>query len=489
MISIEYIIAGSAILLLLSIIVSKASDKLGIPALLIFLVVGMLAGSDGPGGIHFDDPYLAQFLGVVALSFILFAGGLDTQWTSVRPMLWSAMMLSTSGVLITALLVGWFATITLGFSIYEGLLLGAIISSTDAAAVFSVLRAKNVSLKSRLKPLLELESGSNDPMAVLLTIGFISLLLNPGESVFSLMPMFIQQMAAGFLLGYFMGRGMLYLVNNLKLEYEGLYPVLSLALVILTYGITAALGGNGFLAVYIAGLVMGNNNFIHKKSVVRFHDGIAWLMQISMFLVLGLLVFPSRLVHVIGSGLAVAAFLMLIARPVAVFLNMIPSGMTIKEKTLVSWVGLRGAVPIMLATFPLLAGIGNADMIFNIVFFIVLTSALLQGTTIPMIARWLGLDAPIVEKRVSPIECEPSGRLKCDLVEIEIPPDSDAAGKQIVELGLPEGSLIVLINREGEFIIPGGNTVLKHGDRLQMLAEEAVLPEVRSVILTSSKPA
>ncbi|MFN3480216.1 MAG: potassium/proton antiporter [Thermodesulfovibrionales bacterium] len=418
--SIEYMLAGAAILLLLSIIASKASDILGIPALLIFLVVGMLAGSDGPGGIHFDDPFIAQFIGVIALSYILFAGGLDTNWASVRPVFWSSIALSTFGVFIAALLVGWFAMYVLGFSLLEGLLLGAIISSTDAAAVFSVLRSKRVSLRGNLKPLLELESGSNDPMAVLLTVGFIRLLLNPGDSVLDLIPMFIKQMLLGALMGYFMGHGMAYLINKLKLGYEGLYPVLSLSLVLLTYGATVTAGGNGFLAVYIAGLVLGNRNFIHKKSLMRFHDGLAWLMQISMFLVLGLLVFPSRLVHVIGTGLAVSLFLMLVARPAGVFLSTVFSDMAIREKTMVSWVGLRGAVPIILATFPLIAGIPKADMIFNMVFFIVLSSALLQGTTIPVVAKWLGVDAPIPVKPMYPLECESTVKMKCDLTEIVV---------------------------------------------------------------------
>jgi cell volume regulation protein A len=442
----------------------------------------MLAGSDGPGGIHFDDPYLAQFLGVVALSFILFAGGMDTRWASVRPVLWTAVALSTAGVFITALLVGWFATIVLGFSLLEGLLLGAVISSTDAAAVFSVLRSKNVSLKGRLKPLLELESGSNDPMAFLLTIGFVSLLLHPGESVIDLIPMLIQQMALGALLGYIMGRVMVYLVNNLKLEYEGLYPVLSLSLVIFTYGAAAAVGGNGFLAVYMAGLVMGNKNFIHKKSLMRFHDGLAWLMQISMFLVLGLLVYPSRLVSVIGTGLAVSLFLMMVARPAGVFLNTIFSGMTVREKTMVSWVGLRGAVPIVLATFPLLSNIPNADMIFNMVFFIVLTSALLQGTTIPLIAKWLGVDAPIFTKTVYPIECEPTGKMKCDMKELHIPDNSAVINKRILELDLPDGALIALIKRDDEFLVPSGGTELRAGDSLLVLADQDAFNKIRTIV-------
>lgn len=485
---IEYILLGAAVLLLLSIVASKASGRLGVPSLLLFLIVGMLAGSDGPGGIHFDDPSLTQLIGVVALSFILFAGGLDTNWGSVRPVLWQGVALSTVGVFITAVLVGWFAASILDFSLLEGLLLGAIISSTDAAAVFAVLRSKKVSLKGPLKPLLELESGSNDPMAVLLTIAFISMLTRQDISFAALIPMGALQLALGAALGYVIGRGMIALTNNIKLEYDGLYPVLSLSFVLLTYGLTAALKGNGFLAVYIAGLVMGHRKFIHKRSLLRFHDGLAWLMQIAMFLTLGLLVFPSRLIHVISAGLLISAFLMLAARPLGVFLTLLPFRMGVREKTMVSWVGLRGAVPIILATFPLLAGIPKADMIFNIVFFIVLTSALLQGTTIPWVARRLGLDAPLSSVPAAPIECEPTGTMRCDLAEVKVSRVSTVAGKQLVEIKLPEGALIVLIGRGNEFFVPGGGTVIEPGDRLLLLADRDALATVRSLVEAEGAP-
>jgi cell volume regulation protein A len=384
------------------VIASKASARLGVPALVLFLAIGMLAGSDGPWGIYFDDPWLAQFLGVVALAFILFAGGLDINWQSVRRVFWSGIALSTIGIVITALLVAWFATVVLGFSLFEGLLLGAVVSSTDAAAVFAILRSRNVGLKGQLQPLLELESGSNDPMAVYLTLGFIGLLSNPATSIIDLIPMFIHQMSLGVAVGYAMGKAMVFIINRLKLEYDGLYPVLTLSLVLLTYGATASMGGNGFLAVYLAGLLMGKSNFIHKKSLMRFHDGLAWLTQIAMFLTLGLLVFPSRLTPIIGVGLLVSMFLIFVARPVSIFIALLFAKMSFKEKIMVSWVGLRGAVPVILATFPLLAGVPKADMIFNVVFFIVLTSVLLQGTLIPTVARWLDMAAPVPAKPKHP---------------------------------------------------------------------------------------
>jgi potassium/hydrogen antiporter len=480
--AIEYILLGVSTLLLLSIVASKASGRLGVPALVLFLLIGMLAGSDGPGGIHFDDPWLAQFLGIVALSYILFAGGLETEWNSIRPVLWSGLALSTVGVLLTAVAVGWFATILLDFSLLEGFLLGAIVSSTDAAAVFAVLRSRNVSLKGSLKPLLELESGSNDPMAVLLTIGFVQLLSDPQASFLALLPGLVGQVIVGTVFGYGMGKGMLLLVNHVRLEYEGLYPVLTLTLVLLTYGITASLGGNAFLAVYIAGLVVGNHNFIHKKSLLHFHNGIAWLMQITMFLTLGLLVFPSQLVPIATTGLIVAIFLMVVARPVSVFATLLFSRLGLKERVMVAWVGLRGAVPIILATFPLLAGLPKADIIFNIVFFIVLTSVLLQGTSIPLVARWLGVDAPMPQKSWSPLELVSVGNFNSELTEVIIPAHSPVVGSQIVHLNLPTGTLIVLLKRDEEILIPSGSTVLAAGDTLLVLADSVALVEVRTLL-------
>jgi potassium/hydrogen antiporter len=299
---IEFILLAASGLLLLSVIASKAFGNMGIPALLLFLGIGMLAGSDGPGGIHFDDPWLAQSLGVVALTFILFAGGMDTEWATVRKVLGIGVGLSTLGVAVTAGLVGWFATTALQMSWLEGLLIGAIVSSTDAAAVFAVMRSRYVGLRGTLKPLLELESGSNDPMAVFLTIGMISLITGASDSAFDLVPMFIRQMVLGGAIGYGVGKLMVLLVNRLRLEYDGLYPVLTLSLVLFTYSGSTWLGGNGFLAVYLAGLMMGNSEFVHKRSLIRFHDGLAWLMQISMFLALGLQVFPAQLVPIAGQG-------------------------------------------------------------------------------------------------------------------------------------------------------------------------------------------
>src|SRR5574340_366630 len=333
----EHLIWAAGLLLLAAVAASKASERLGVPALLVFLAIGMLAGSDGPGGIEFDHPHLAQFLGSVALAFILFAGGLDTRWPEVKSVLSESVLLSTAGVVLTAVLTGWFAAYLLHVPFLNALLLGAVVSCTDAAAVFSVLRSRNLDLQPRLRSLLEVESGSNDPMAVFLTIALIALLSQPGATALDLPLLFLRQMGLGTLVGYAAGKLLSFAVNRINLEYEGLYPVLTVALVLVTYGAAAIAGGNGFLAVYLAALVMGNSDFLHKRSLVRFHDGIAWLMQIAMFLVLGLQVFPSRLPSVAVAGLAIAGFLMFAARPAAVMLLLTFSRLGWRERLLVAW--------------------------------------------------------------------------------------------------------------------------------------------------------
>lgn len=487
--TIEYLLLGASILLLVSVLASKASSRLGIPVLLLFLAIGMFAGSDGPGGIHFDNPSLAQSLGVVALAFILFAGGLDTEWASVQSQLGRGVVLSTLGVAITAGLVGLFATTVVGFSWLEGLLIGAIVSSTDAAAVFAVMRSRDVSLRKPLKSLLELESGSNDPMAVFLTIGLISLITGASTSVLDLVSMFIRQMVVGAAIGYGTGKLMVVLINRLRLEYDGLYPVLTLSLVLLTYSGSAWLGGNGFLAVYLAGLMMGNRDFIHKRSLLRFHDGLAWLMQIAMFIALGLQVFPTQLVPVAGIGLFFALFLMIFARPVAVFLTLAFTRLSLREKTMIAWVGLRGAVPIVLATFPLLAGIPQAAMMFNLVFFIVLTSVLLQGTSIPLVARWLQVDEPM-DRRLdaSPVWDAPSG-LKSGLIEMTIPQASAAVGKRLLDLELPKEALVILIGRKGRCFVPDGSTVLETNDSLLVFTDQASSLRLQATLHARRPPA
>ena len=390
---IEYLMLGASTLLLLSVFASQVSGRIGIPALVLFLLIGMLAGSEGPGGIGFDYPAFAQSLGVVALTLILFSGGLDTNWQQIRQVVWKGLALSTIGVFLTAGLVAWFAISFLGLAVLDSMLLGAIVSSTDAAAVFAELRSQQARLRGHLSPLLEFESGSNDPMAVFLTVGLVGV-LSERETAMSIVLMFFRHMVLGGLIGYSMGAAMAALMRHVRVENDGLYAVLSLAVALFTYGMTASVGGNGFLAVYVAGIRAGSSEFEQLHSLRRFHEAQAWLMQILMFLTLGLQVFPSHILPVIGIGLILSLFLMLIARPTAVFITLFASSLTVKEKLLISWGGLRGAVPIILATFPLIAGLPQSKMIFNLVFFIVLTSILLQGTSLPLIARWLGLSNP-----------------------------------------------------------------------------------------------
>ncbi len=392
--SIDLIFIIFSTLIILSILTIKLSNRFGIPSLVLFLAIGMLAGSDGLGVLTFDNPSLVRSLGITSLILILFSGGLDTEWSAVRPIVWQGLSLSTIGVLVTALLMGVFVAWVQGFSFLEGLLLGAIVSSTDAAAVFMVLRARKTKIPRRLIQLLEFESGSNDPMAVVLTIALIRLLTEPSTSFVELVVFFVMQMGVGTVIGIAMGEIMRRAFNALDLELEGIYPVLSLALALLTYGLTDYLEGSGFLAVYLAGLVMARKPFTHQQSVLRFHDGLAWLMQVTMFLTLGLQVFPARLVPIAGAGILISLFLIFIARPASVHAALALSPMSFREQTLVAWAGLRGAVPIILATFPIVAGIEKADMIFHLVFFIALTSVVMQGTAIPLLTRMLKIGVP-----------------------------------------------------------------------------------------------
>lgn len=476
----DSILLIGSILIFISVIASKTSLKTGIPALIVFLGIGMLAGSDGFGGIPFDNPQIAQWLGTTALTIILFSGGLDTKVESVRQVLWQGISLSVLGVLITAFTVGLLLHFLLGFSLLEGLLLGSIVSSTDAAAVFSILRSKKTGLKGNLRPLLELESGSNDPMAYFLTITFVSLILNPAEIGFAILLVFFRQMFLGAVIGFFLGRAMVFVSNKINLDYEGLYPVLILAMMFFTYSITDFFGGNGFLAVYLAGIILGNKSFIHKKSVLRFFDGIAWLMQITMFLVLGLLVFPSKIIPVMGTGFMIAGILILVARPLSVFISLAFSKVPAMQKLFISWVGLRGAVPIVFATYPMVYGLENSELIFHLVFFVVLTSVLVQGTTLSLTAKVFRVEDKTMKPSDYPLEKEVFEHVKKDLMQVQITPECKAANKSIVELNFPKTALIVMIRRGENYLTPRGDTQLKPGDLLWAIAEDQ--SEVKNVL-------
>ncbi len=488
---IENILLIGSVLLLISLIAGKTSYRFGVPTLILFLGVGMLAGSEGVGGIHFDNPGIARFIGIVSLNFILFSGGLDTNWSSIKPCFWKGFSLSTLGVLLTAVFLGTFVWLLTDFTIYEGLLLGAIVSSTDAAAVFSILRSQKLALKGNLRSTLEFESGSNDPMAYVLVLVFLGLVVNQDQNLLTVAPVFLQQMALGGIAGYAFGHFSRFMINKIRLDFEGLYPVLVIAMMFLSFSATDFLGGNGFLAVYICAVYLGNQDLIHKKTILKVFDGMAWLFQIVLFLTLGLLVFPSNILPIVGVGLLISFFLIFVARPISVMISLAFFRMRMRNRLYISWVGLRGAVPIVFATYPLLAGIDKAEMIFNVVFFVSVTSVIIQGTTLPLLAKWLHVALPERVKRREPSDLLLAEQVKSSMVELTIPPNASAEGKKIVELHFPPHALIAMIERDGKYITPNGNTELHSGDKLIILADsEKGLEEVYLCLgMTDQKPA
>ncbi|HVD99217.1 MAG TPA: potassium/proton antiporter [Cytophagaceae bacterium] len=479
MFSLEILLLIISSLIIASLVIARLSNNLGVPILLLFLGVGMLAGSEGPGGIYFDDAQLSQSIGIICLIFILFSAGLDTKWKHVKPVLWPSVVLATFGVLVTTLLIGIFVHYVFSVDLKVSLLLGAVVSSTDAAAVFSIIGARNIKLRGRITPLLELESGSNDPMAVFLTFSLIEVVLTDELSVSKLLLHFVMEMGIGLLTGILFGKLMIWLINKIKFTIDGFYTVITLAFALLIYSFTSYLHGSGFLAVYIAGLVVNSYEIVHKKTIFRFFEGVAWLAQICMFLTLGLLVFPSQLVAGLQTELIIAIFLIFIARPVGVFLSLVFFKYSKREIIFISLVGLRGAVPIILATFPMLSGIKEANWIFNVVFFIVLTSAVIQGWPLPMLAKFLRLDSPSVAKINSPIEFSEYQNSNMKLINLSVPENrSEIANRSIVQIPHLKGSLIVTVLRNGKYFVPSGGTILEPGDKIQVLAENKNVDEL-----------
>ena len=478
-----FLVAG--LLFFLSLVAGTLSERIKVPGLILFLAIGMLAGENGPGGLQFDDAMATNSIGTFALAFILFSGGFDTQWDDVRPIVQQGLVLSTLGVFLTALFMALPLACLPRFSFKDAFLLGAIISSTDAAAVFSILRTQKVGVKGKLKPLLEFESGSNDPMAVFLTITALKWLSSDSVPVAQLAANFVVQMVAGGAVGWMMGRLSCTMIERLRVENEALYPVWGISIVLFTFGLANSVNGNGYLAVYVCGIVMGGQDFLYKYSLQRFHEGFAWLMQIVMFLVLGLLVNPVELINrsVIGLGLLVSAFLMFVARPAAVFLCSALSDSSFREKLFVSWTGLRGAVPIILATYPLTEGHPQARFMFNLIFFVVLTSVILQGKTLATVARWLGLDATVRVAPSYPLSFDRTpGSGSDETREVDILPGAAVIGSTVSELKFPEGVTILLINRGSRFLIPKGGTQLEAGDTLLIFGERARLSSVEQAL-------
>ena len=481
MIAFEYILLVISILILISVILTRVSENFGLPSLLLFMVIGMLAGSDGPGKIYFDNVYVAQYVGIIALLLILFSGGLETRWKDVKPVVWSVVSLSTFGICLTALALGLFIHYFLNLGLAESFLISAIVSSTDAAAVFSVLRARGTRLKGKLRPVLELESGSNDPVAIILTIMLIEVILTKEFSIGKIIIFLVMQLGIGGIVGFFTGKLMVFSLNKFKFSYPSLYPVFAIAACLFIYALTSSIHGSGILAVYISAVVIGNSEFIQKKTLIRFFDGLALLGQIGVFLTLGLLVYPSQLYNVIGSGLIVSAFLIFAARPAAVFISLIKSKFKFNEKAFTSWVGLRGAVPIILATFPLAAGLEIGHYIFNLVFFVTLTSALIQGWSIPLAAKLFGVKEEGVIKPKIPLEITDSVTTNNELIDLVIPENAAVVGKSLAELNLPPESLITVIYRDNDYVVPSGSSTLEAGDTILVLVNKENIDSVRKV--------
>ncbi len=470
-----------SIILLVAILVVRSSSRFGTPALLLFLMVGMLFGSDGLG-IQFNSSNTAQVIGMLALSVILFSGGMDTKYGEIKPVAAEGIVLATVGVFMTAMLTGFFiflisGTFHVGLTLTESFLLASVMSSTDSASVFSILRSKKQGLKQNLRPLLELESGSNDPMAYILTIILVQAVTQGGIDVWQSALTFVIQMSVGAVAGYLLGRLTVYVINHINLNNKSLYSVLLLSLVYLIFSFTDLIGGNGYLAVYLAGLVVGNHKIVFQKSLTTFFDGFTWLFQIVMFITLGLLVNPHELLDVVEIGLLVGVFMIIFARPVSVFLCLAPfRKITTKGKLYVSWVGLRGAVPIIFATYPLVAGAEHAGEIFNIVFFITIVSLLVQGTTVSSMANLLGLST---ELKGDSFGIDIPDEISAELTETEVRPELLAHGNKLKNVRLDSNTLVMMIRRgEDEYIVPKGDTELMVGDKLLCISGGASeLPE------------
>lgn len=482
---IDTLLLITGLLLLLGIVSSKLSTRLGMPVLVLFLLVGMVAGSEGVGGIEFEDYRLAHAIGTVALAIILFDGGLGTSLDSIRVSWKPSILLATLGVAVTAGITGVAASWILNISLLEGLLLGSIVGSTDASAVFSILRSGGVGLPKQIAAVLEVESASNDPMAIFLTIGCIELLLGNVAFGPGLLSLFAAQMLVGTAIGLLGGYAAIWLVNHIELGAAGMYPVLVSACCLLAYGLAVQLGGSGFLAVYLAGVVIGNRRLIFQQSIRRFHDAMAWLAQILMFVTLGLLCFPSRLLEASGKAILICIVLIFVARPVAVLVSAWPFRFSTRELTFMSWVGLKGAVPITLATFPLMFATQEkplqAGLLFDAVFFIVVVSAIVQGTSLAPVARWLGLECPRDPEPPVALEISSLRQVDGKIVDYTVGADSKAAGRLVQELALPTGVVIAIIARGHKVIPPQGMTRIESGDHVILVLRPGTEPLVDQI--------
>jgi cell volume regulation protein A len=477
------LIAGS--LLAAGILGALLADKVRVPGLLLFLGLGMLAGSQGIGGIDFNNTELARTLGTIALILILFEGGLTAGWSEIRPVLGTAASLATLGTIVTALLAGLAAKLIFDLSTLEGLIVGSAIAATDSAAIFAVLRRST--LEKRLARSLEGESGMNDPVALLLVIGFIEWIQEPGFGLADMAGLLALKLAVGIAVGYLIGRLSVAALNATRLPTDGIYPVATIAIAALAYGVAEVAHGSGLLAVYLTALALGGASIPARRTVVAFHEGLGWVAQIALFILLGLLVFPSQLDDVALKGLALSAALILVARPIATFLATAFAPLNVREKAMLGWAGLRGATPIWLATFPVVAGIAGGEQEFAIVFFVVVTSTLVQGASFEPLATRLGLttDEPALPRRL--LESGRIRRMGGDVIAYRLPQGAAAAGHRIRELELPREALVNVIVRDGHAIPPRGSTEMREGDELHILVRGELRDEVEALTKTWTK--
>lgn len=477
---VEVILLVLSVLFFLSILAGKASSKFGVPALLLFLAVGMIFGNDG-FGIQFENIHIAKSIGTLALCIILFSGGMDTNITEVRPIMAQGIILATVGVFLTAIITGvfiwWVLGMTMasaGIGFLTSLLLASTMSSTDSASVFSILRSKGLHLKNNLRPMLELESGSNDPMAYVLVISLIDIIkIDHAPNYWIVAGTLLLQLGIGAVLGFFIGKLAVIIINRLKIGNDSLYPILVFTFCIFIFSITYFARGNGFLAVYVGGLVIGNSKFVHKRSSLNFFDGLAWMFQLIMFLALGLLVKPNELLPIMVPGLIISFLMIFFSRPLTVFLCLLPfRKMPFKDKAYVSWVGLRGAVPIIFAIFLLVENVPHARLIFNIVFFCTLVSLIVQGTSLPLVAKWLNLaKKPPSLKKMKDFDVDFSNDIKSIITEIEITAQILKSGNQLMKLPIPDNTLAILVKRNEKYFVPTGKTILKEKDKIMVITD------------------
>jgi len=474
----ELILVAGA-LLAAGIVGGLLADRMRIPGLLLFLGLGMLAGSEGIGGIEFDNAELARTLGTVALVLIVFEGGLTAGWSEIRPVLGTAASLATLGTILTALIAGFAAKLIFGLGTLEGMLVGGAVAATDSAAIFAVLRRSK--LEKKLARSLEGESGMNDPVALLLVVGFVEWIQQPGYGAADMAGLLVLKLAIGAAIGLALGWLAVRALASVRLPTDGIYPVATIAIAGIAFGVAEVAHGSGLLSVYLTALALGSGNVPARRTIAAFHEGLGEVAQIGLFILLGLLVFPSTLGDVALEGLALSAVLILVARPLAALVATALSPFDFRQRAMLGWAGLRGATPIWLATFPVVAGVAGGHELFAIVFFVVVTSTLIQGATFEPLAIRLGLttNEPALPRRL--LESGRIRRMGGDVVSYRLRPGAAAAGHLVRELGLPREALVNVIVRDGHALPPRGSTEVREGDELHILVRGELREEVEEL--------